>query len=129
MGFYDKYKKVKTRNIKDRETHKEVVISSIMEQLEVNNGSILKENKPKTKGGGYVRSWFQRDQVTPVIKGLKFYDNEDEGSLTVGDVDRLEFLRDMKKGVEDGDLDEDIESFGKRRDERDKKVVEGMKKT
>ena len=60
---------------------------------------------------------------------MKFYDNEDEGSLTVGDVDRLEFLRDMKKGVEDGDLDEDIESFGKRRDERDKKVVEGMKKT
>ena len=34
----------------------------------------------------------------------------------------------MEKAVYDRELDEEIESFGKRRDERDKKVVDGVKK-
>ena len=129
MGFYDKYKKCKSISSKCRPHHYDALIFAILEQLEVNDGRVPKENKPKTKDGEYVKSWFYGNTVTPVVEGLKFYGDEEFDSLIMQDkVDRHEFLRDMEKAVYDRELDEEIESFGKRRDERDKKVVDGVKK-
>lgn len=130
-------KKTITNTSKEKLSHKDSVLKEIENQIRLNsgkdvptvsmkkNGKVLKDEDGNTKMTP-IRSWFNNNtnQFKPTPLGMTFFDGE-ENSFNVGDSDRGEILRVFKKCIEDGTYQSDLEKWGNRCDNRNKKLRGG----
>jgi hypothetical protein len=128
MGFFDKYELKNTKTGDEREDSKTVVLNCIRDQIRLIDPSLDKSQKPTTSKNNLIRSWFKNNECTPVIKNIYLFDGKMK-SIGLGETGEMDFLKEMYKGVKDGDFDSHIEVYDKKRTERDNKVVKSLNKS
>lgn len=120
MSFLTKYTFTDKQKKKVRKDSVSVIVDAIRDQRRILKGETVKRNSK------VVSSWEKDGHVTPRVSGLNLFDDGKGGGNTAVVSDYSAFLEDLEAAVKGGELKDVVDSFDKRRNERDAKLRKSL---